>query len=89
MLVKPTPRNVNLGNGRFAMFNKERDISLVRSRRRLRRFQIFNGLGPASFSGRRCSVRNHDFVSDEFLALIAAGFVLLCSSLLVIALKLV
>ena len=27
MLVKPTPRNVNLGNGRFAMFNKERDIS--------------------------------------------------------------
>jgi hypothetical protein len=21
------PRNVNLGNGRFAMFNKERDIS--------------------------------------------------------------
>jgi len=22
-----TPRNVNLGNGRFAMFNKERDIS--------------------------------------------------------------
>jgi hypothetical protein len=28
LLVKPTPRNVNLGNGRFAMFNKERDISL-------------------------------------------------------------
>ena len=27
MLVKPTPRNVNLGNRRFAMFNKERDIS--------------------------------------------------------------
>ena len=27
MLVKPTPRNVNLGSGRFAMFNKERDIS--------------------------------------------------------------
>jgi len=24
------PRNVNLGNGRFAMFNKERDISLMR-----------------------------------------------------------
>ena len=22
------PRNVNLGNGRFAMFNKERDISV-------------------------------------------------------------
>jgi len=29
LLVKLTPRNVNLGNGRFAMFNKERDISLV------------------------------------------------------------
>ena len=29
MLVKQTPRNVNLGNGRFAMFNKERDISVV------------------------------------------------------------
>jgi hypothetical protein len=27
LLVKLTPRNVNLGNGRFAMFNKERDIS--------------------------------------------------------------
>jgi hypothetical protein len=26
LLVKPPPRNVNLGNGRFAMFNKERDI---------------------------------------------------------------
>jgi hypothetical protein len=28
---------------------------------------------------------NHDFVSDGFLAVTAAGFVLLCSSLLVIA----
>jgi len=27
LLVKPTPRNVNLGSGRFAMLNKERDIS--------------------------------------------------------------
>ena len=26
LLVKLTPRNINLGNGRFAMFNKERDI---------------------------------------------------------------
>ena len=34
-------------------------------------------------------MRNHDFVSDGFLALIAAGFVLLCSSLLVIVLNLV
>jgi hypothetical protein len=30
LLVKLTPRNVNLGNGRFAMFNKERDILLQR-----------------------------------------------------------
>jgi hypothetical protein len=30
-------------------------------------------------------MRNHDFVSDGFLALIAAGFLLLCSSLIVIA----
>jgi hypothetical protein len=30
-------------------------------------------------------MRNHDFVSDGFLALTAGGFVLLCSSLLVIA----
>ena len=29
LLVKLTPRNVNLGNGRFAMFNKERDILLL------------------------------------------------------------
>jgi hypothetical protein len=27
LLVKPTPRNVNLGSDRFAMFNKQRDIS--------------------------------------------------------------
>jgi hypothetical protein len=33
LLVKPTPRNVNLGNGRFAMFNKERDISVERGGR--------------------------------------------------------
>ena len=26
LLAKPTPRNVNLGSDRFAMFNKERDI---------------------------------------------------------------
>jgi hypothetical protein len=29
-------------------------------------------------------MRNHDFVSDGFLAVTAAGLVLLCSSLLVI-----
>ena len=28
LLAKPTPRNVNQGNDRFAMFNKERDIPL-------------------------------------------------------------
>lgn len=30
-------------------------------------------------------MRNHDFVSDVFLALTAAGLVLLCSSLLAFA----
>jgi hypothetical protein len=30
-------------------------------------------------------MRNHDFVSDGFLALTATGLVLLCSNLLVIA----
>jgi hypothetical protein len=25
LLAKPTPRNVNLGSDRFAMFNKERE----------------------------------------------------------------
>lgn len=30
-------------------------------------------------------MRNHDLVSDGFLALTAAGFVLLCSSLLSLA----
>jgi hypothetical protein len=28
LLAKPTPRNVNLGSDRFAMFNKERDIPI-------------------------------------------------------------
>jgi hypothetical protein len=32
-------------------------------------------------------MRNHDFVSDGFLALIATGLVLLCSSLVIIALS--
>lgn len=35
--------------------------------------------------GDRCNMRNHDFVSDGFLALTAASLVLLCSSLLAIA----
>jgi hypothetical protein len=30
-------------------------------------------------------MRNHDFVSDGFLAVIAASFVVLCSGLLAIA----
>ncbi|OMI11577.1 hypothetical protein BSN85_12175 [Bradyrhizobium brasilense] len=33
----------------------------------------------------RCVMRNHDFVSDGFLALIATCLVLLCSGLLVVA----
>jgi hypothetical protein len=34
----------------------------------------------------RCTMRNDDdFVSDGFLALVAAGLVVLCSSLLAIA----
>jgi hypothetical protein len=33
----------------------------------------------------RCIMRHHDFVSEGFLALTAAGIVLLCSSLLAIA----
>jgi hypothetical protein len=32
-------------------------------------------------------MRNRDFVSEGFLALIAAGLLLLCSSLLVVALS--
>jgi hypothetical protein len=30
-------------------------------------------------------MRTHDFISDGFLAVTAAGFVLLCSSLLAVA----
>jgi hypothetical protein len=33
----------------------------------------------------RCVMRTHDLVSDGFLALTAAGFLLLCSSLVAIA----
>jgi hypothetical protein len=29
LLAKPTPRNVNLGNVRFAMFNNQRDIAAL------------------------------------------------------------
>jgi hypothetical protein len=35
----------------------------------------------------RCTMRNRDLVSDAFLALIVTGLVLLCSSLLAIALS--
>jgi hypothetical protein len=35
----------------------------------------------------RCTMRNHDFVSDGFLAVTAASLVLLCSGLLAIALS--
>jgi hypothetical protein len=33
----------------------------------------------------RCPMRNHDLVSDGFLALTAGGLVLLCSSLVALA----
>jgi hypothetical protein len=33
----------------------------------------------------RCTMRRHDFVSNGFLAVTAASFVLLCSGLLAIA----
>jgi hypothetical protein len=46
--------------------------------------EIFNKFGRSIESG-RCTMRNHDFVSDGFLALIVAGLLLLCSGLLVIA----
>jgi hypothetical protein len=47
--------------------------------------EIFNKFGSASGAAGVCTMGNHDFVSDGFLALIAAGLLLLCSSLLVIA----
>jgi hypothetical protein len=47
--------------------------------------EIFNKFGPASVSDRRCTMRDHDFVSDGFLALIVAALVLLCSGWLVLA----
>jgi hypothetical protein len=46
--------------------------------------EIFNKFGR-SIEGGRCTMRNHDFVSDGFLALIVAGLLLLCSGLLLIA----
>ena len=46
--------------------------------------EIFNKFGRSIESG-RCTMRNHDFVSNGFLALIVAGLLLLCSGLLVIA----
>jgi hypothetical protein len=39
----------------------------------------------AQDKSRRFTMRNHDFVSDGFLAVIAASLVLLCSGLLAIA----
>ena len=47
--------------------------------------EIFNKFGPASSRDRRCTMRNHDFVSNGLLSLIVTGLVLLCSTLLVIA----
>jgi hypothetical protein len=31
LITKPTPRNVNLDNDRFAMFNKERNITALQA----------------------------------------------------------
>jgi hypothetical protein len=50
--------------------------------------EIFNKFGPASVSDGRCTMRDHDFVSDGFLALIVAALVLLCSSWVVLAFRL-
>jgi hypothetical protein len=36
LLAKPTPLNINFGSDRFAMFNKQRDISISRSWRTTR-----------------------------------------------------
>jgi len=48
--------------------------------------EIFNKVGSSSsIESGRCIMRNHDFVSDGFLAITAAGFMLLCSSLLAAA----
>jgi hypothetical protein len=48
--------------------------------------EIFNKFGRSIESG-RCTMRNHDFVSNGFLALIVAGLLLLCSILVVIGLR--
>jgi hypothetical protein len=45
---------------------------------------LFLNAGQRSSIG-RCTMRRHDFVSDGFLAVTAASFVLLCSGLLAIA----
>jgi len=42
-------------------------------------------MGRHQHSERRCTMRNHDLVSDGFLAVVAASLVLLCSGLLAIA----
>jgi hypothetical protein len=49
--------------------------------------EIFNKFGRSIRYPAGVPMRNRDFVSDAFLALIATGLVLLCSSLLAIALR--
>jgi hypothetical protein len=38
LLAKPTQLNINLSSDRFAMFNKQRDITLCLARARVARF---------------------------------------------------
>jgi hypothetical protein len=50
--------------------------------------EIFNKFGRSIESDRRCTMHDHDSVSDGFLALIVTALVLLCSSWVVLAFKL-
>jgi hypothetical protein len=56
----------------------------IGSTRRKKPIPKFLSIRTSIESG-KCTVLNHDFVSDGFLALVAAGLLLLCSSLLVVA----
>ena len=48
----------------------------------VQQFGHFSDRLPTPGSGIGCIMQNHDLVSDGFLALTTAGFVLLCSSLI-------
>ena len=70
MLLKAFVRGLEF-RLRITSFRKSRSETSLRFRT-----DIENG---------ECIMRYHDFVSDGFLALTAAGLVLLCSSLLAMA----